>query len=181
MSNNRFEVVEAKPWHCGAMVRLLRREHQAAVAMVGLNSHRELRMAFDESIFRRSWFIDNHLAAIGGVIGPALSSYGVIWLAFSEAATRYPLAIVKEMRRQIAEIMRTKRLLFCSLLEGDEAAERTAVFLGFVPHEEGGYVLPACSRFGRLEILRHLRENDNIRVPAGSGSARVMAYRELEA
>jgi hypothetical protein len=177
MSSNRFEVVEAKPWHCGAMVRLLRREHQRAVAMVGLNSHRELRGAFDDSIFRRSWFINGKLAAIGGVTGPALSSYGVIWLAFSEAATRYPLAIVKEMRRQIAEIMRTKRLLICSILEGDEAAERLAIFLGFVPQAEGGYILPASSRFGRLEVARHLKDAERLRLPTG-GYTRLMSYKE---
>jgi hypothetical protein len=74
----KFEIVEAKAWHCGAMSRALRLEHQKAVAMIGLNSHRELRGMFDESIFRKAWLIDGRLAAVGGVTGPALSSYGIV-------------------------------------------------------------------------------------------------------
>ncbi len=177
----RFEIVEAKPWHCGAMVRLLRREHQKAVAMVGLNSHRELRAAFDDSIFRKAWLLDGKLAALGGVTGPAISSYGLIWLALTNEATKYPMAVIKEARRQIAEIMRTKRLLISSILEGDKASERFAIFLGFVPAADGDSMLPASSRFGRTEVARQLNEMENVRVPFGTGYVKVMSYRQIEA
>ena len=177
----KFEIVEAKAWHCGAMSRLLRLEHQAAVARIGFNSHRELRAAFDDSIFRRAWYVDDHLAAIGGVTGPALSSYGLVWLAFSNAAMKYPMAIIKETRRQIAEIMRTKRLLICTIVDGDEASERFAIFLGFVPQTEREYVSPAASRFGRIEVARQLKEIEEARVPLGTGYVNVMQYRQIEA
>jgi hypothetical protein len=163
----RFEIVEGMPWHCGQMVRILRQEHQKAVAMIGFNSHRELRAHFDESSFRRAWFIDGKLAAIGGVTGPELAAEGFVWLAFSQAATRYPVAIIKEARRQIELLSHTKRVLVCSLVEGDEAAERLAIFLGFVPMLEGEYVESASSRFGRLEVRRLLREKAPIRYGLG--------------
>jgi hypothetical protein len=162
------------------MSRVLRLEHQKAVAMVGLNSHRELRAAFDESTYKRAWFIDGKIASIGGVTGTALSSYGLIWLAFSNAATKYPVAMVKLMRRQIAEIMQTKRFLITTILEGDEASERFAIFMGFVPETDGEYVLPASSRFGRKEIARQLKETE-VRLPLGTGYAKVMAYRQIGA
>ena len=176
-----FEIVEAKAWHCGAMSRLLRLEHQKAVAMIGLNSHRELRAAFDDSIFRRAWYVDDHLAALGGVTGPAVSSYGFVWLAFSNSATKYPMAIIKESRRQIAEIMRIKRLLICTIVEGDEASERLAIFLGFVPARSADHVFPASSRFGRKEVARQLKEREEARVPLGTGYVKMMEYRQLEA
>ncbi len=177
----RFELIEAKPWHCGAMVRLLRREHQQAVAMIGLRSHSVLRSTFDDSVWRKAWTIDGKLAAIGGVTGPALSSYGLVWLAFSRAATKYPLAITKMVRSQLDEIMRTKRLLITSVLEGDEASARFAIFMGFVPAAGGDSMEPASSRFGRIEVSRKLKEMDNARVPFGTGYVNVMSYRQIEA
>lgn len=177
----RFEIVEGKAWHCGAMARMLRLEHQKAVAMIGLNSHRELRGAFDDSSFRRAWLIDGKLGALGGVTGPAIASSGLVWLAFTNAATKYPMAIIKEARRQIAEIMQVKRHLVCTIVEGDEASERLAIFLGFVPAASGGYLLPAHSRYGRKEVARQLREMEEIRKPLGMGYVKVMAYRQIEA
>jgi hypothetical protein len=177
----KFEIVEAKAWHCGAMSRALRMEHQKAVAMIGFNSHREIRAAFDDSSFRKAWLIDGKLAAIGGVTGPALASSGFVWLAFTNAATKYPMAIIKEARRQIAEIMVVKRHLACTILEGDEASARLAIFLGFVPATSDGYVLPAHSRYGRKEVARQLKEIDEIRKPLGMGYVTIMAYRQIEA
>jgi hypothetical protein len=176
-----FELVEAKAWHCGAMSRLLRLEHHEAVTMVGLDSHRELRRVFDESIYRKAWLIDGKLASIGGVVGSVLSATGMIWLAFSGRATKYPLAMTKLMQRQLAEIMLTKRHLITTIMDGDLASERFAIFLGFVPATDGDYVLPASSRFGRKEIARRLKEADVARVPVGTGYAKVMAYRQMEA
>jgi hypothetical protein len=154
------------------MVRILRREHQKAVAMIGFNSHRELREHFDQSIFRRAWLIDGKLAALGGVTGSEIAAHGLVWLAFSETATRYPIAIIKEARRQIDILAETKRLLICTLVEGDEAAERLAIFLGFVPVVEGEYIESASSRFGRMEVRRMLREKPPMRY--GDGHIKLM-------
>jgi hypothetical protein len=163
------------------MSRVLRTQHQQAVAMIGLNSHRELRRAFDDSAYRKAWLIDGKLASIGGVTGPAISAYGFIWLAFSDEATKYPLAIVKLMRAQIAEVMQTRRLLVATVLDGDEASDRLAIFLGFVPYSHSEYVLPASSKFGRLEVARHLREREEARIRIGTGYGRVLAYHHLGA
>jgi hypothetical protein len=176
-----FELVEAKAWHCGAMSRMLRLEHKMAVAMIGLDSHRELRTAFDDSMYRKSWLIDGKLASIGGVVGPTISTYGLIWLAFSSAATKYPLAMVRLMRAQLTEIMRTRHLLITTILDGDHASERFAIFLGFVPVVDGEYIMPASSRFGRKEIARQLREIEEARIPLGTGYAKAMVYRQIEA
>ena len=177
----RFRVVEAKPWHCGQMARMLRVEHARAVALIGLDSHRELRAMFDDSTFRRAWYVDDQLAAVGGVTGPALSSYGIVWLAFTNAATKYPKAMIKEARRQIQLIMQTKHLLISSILDGDDASERFAIFLGFVPASDVDHILPAETRYGRVEVARQLKEIDEVRVPLGTGYVKLMAYRQIGA
>ena len=165
-----FAIIEAKPWHCGAMSRLLRPEHQRAVAMIGMNSHRELRARFDASSFRKAWLIDGHLAGLGGVTGPTLSAIGMVWLALSDRATAYPLAIIKEAKHQLEEIMTVKRVLFTAILDDDEAAKRFAVFLGFHDDE------PAISRHGRRTMLRRLEEDDTTRIPIGHSAGIVLTY-----
>ena len=148
--------------------------------MIGLDSHRELRGRFDDSTFRRAWMIDGKLAALGGVTGTRASSMGYVWLAFSGAATKYPIAIVKEVRRQIAAIMTVKRNIYTTIVDGDDAAKRMAVFLGFVPYDRDD-PLPAFSRPGRLDMLRRIETNEEARIPIGTGFALAMLYkREAE-
>lgn len=178
-----FSLVEAKPWHCGMMARLQRAKH--TISMIGLDpkeAHREIRQSFDASLIRRSWFIDGQLALIGGVIGSAVGAYGVVWLALADTATRYPLALTKMIRSQLDQIMVVKRLLICNVLVDDPAAERLAIFLGFVPYDEhNNYILPAVSRAGRREIARLMADDEEIRMPIGSSYAKIMAYRQIEA
>jgi hypothetical protein len=170
-----FQVVEAKKWHCGQMVRLLRVEHAQVIAKIGLNSHSQLRACFDASAFRRAWMIDGRLAALGGVMSSALASTGMIWLAVSNEASRYPMAMVKEARKQIDEIMQVKRFLCTTIIDGDEASKRFAIFLGFVP---SGFemTLAASSRYGRRDLARQFEINQDARIPIGTGYAVTMNY-----
>lgn len=128
---SRFEVTEAKPWYCGAIIRRLRSEHKAAVAWLGLNSHREIRDKFDASSFTRAYFIDGHLSGLGGVMGSALSTSGFVWLALTEEAAVHPYAVAREAKRQMAEIMQTKHVLRTTLIPEDRSALRFALRIGF--------------------------------------------------
>ncbi len=143
----KFEVTEAKIWHCGSIVRRLRDEHFHALSGLGINSHQEIRDKFDASMFVRALFIDDHLVGLGGVTGTAISTDGFIWLALTEEASQYPVAIAREAKRQIDEIMKIKRTLYTSLIPSDKTALRFALRLGFelehtTPVPAGqGYVL----------------------------------------
>lgn len=170
-----FTIIDAKTFHCGQMVRMLRYEHQQVVARIGIDSHRELRARFDNSSFRRAWLIDGKLAAIGGVTGGKLSSQGYIWLAISNLAMRYPLAMIREARRQLDEIMVTKRDLLTMILDGDETSKRFAVFLGFVPLGDE-WVARANSRYGRRHIAEKIANMSESRVKIGNGFAVPMTY-----
>lgn len=181
MSKANYEIVEAKPWHCGAMSRMLRPEHHQALAALNVDPHRELRNVFDDSCFRKACFLDGKLIALWGVTGPILSPDALVWLALSRDIKKYPMALIKEVRKQLDDIMQTKRCLIAPMFDGDEVSERFAVFLGFVPVIQGEYVAPAETKFGRREVARQLKEGDCLRVPLRAGYGKLMIYRGLEA
>lgn len=169
----QFQIIDAKSWHVGQMSRLLRVEHQAALRPFGVNVHRDLKQMFDESVFRRAWTIDGHLAALGGVAGSMIETSGYVWVALSDEAQRYPVALVKEARKQMAIIMRMKRELVTSLIGGDEAAIRLAVYLGFhIPNEPGAVV----SRLARRAMVRTIQTDPDLRISLGKGYAVGMRY-----
>ena len=175
-----FKIVEGRPYHCGQMARILRLDQQKAIAVIGMSTHHEMRDKFDQSTFRKAWLINGRLAAVGGVVGSRLSAFGLVWLAMSNEAMKYPLAVVKEARRQLAEAMETRQMLVTNILDGDEAAKRFAVFLGFVPYDENES-LPASSIHGRRDMKRKIDESILARTPLGNGFAVTMTYRQHEA
>lgn len=174
-----FQVIEAKPFMCGRMARLLRLEHQEGALRIGLDAHRGLRTTFDKSYYRKAWLIDEDLAALGGVQGTIMSPSGFIWLALSQKATRYPIAIVKEARRQLDEIMKTKLELHTTIIGGDEAAKRLVAFLGFHVADHGPGA-PAETRYGRKRLIDHIDHEPALRIPFGSGYAVMVGFHRME-
>lgn len=171
----RFEIITAKPWHCGAMVRRLRAEHREAVARTGMAAHRELRSMFEQSSFRRSLLIDGELSALGGVTGGLASATGFAWVVMTERATKYPLGITREIKRQLDAMMLTRRELATTIIGGDEAALRMAIFLGFHVADDGpGSV--AASRFARRQLRRYIESDPDLRLPIGEGYCIAMGY-----
>ena len=81
-------------------------------------------------------------------------------LAVANGIEKYPLALIKEVRHQIAEMMIVKRRhTFASVLEEDRAAQRfTRSFWGLCQNMAISAMMPAVaqSRFGRREIARKL-------------------------
>lgn len=154
----RFQIIEAKAHHCGAIIRRLREDHQAAVALLGINSHREIRERFDASAYRRAWSIDGRLAGLGGVTGSTISGTGFAWMALTNEAARHPYAVARETLRQIADIMLVKREIVTTLIPEDKLALRFATRLGFevdhgVPIPYGrGHVIAV--RYGRGHTVR---------------------------
>jgi len=126
-----FQTIPAKAWHCGQIARLISSKNRDAMRAAGFDPHKEFSGAFDNTVDPKAWLIDGKLAALGGVAGSALSPYGFLWLALAESAARYPLAIIKEARRQIAEALATRREIVTTIIPGNYRAIRFAEFLGF--------------------------------------------------
>ena len=129
------------------MVRKLRSEHSAAVARLGVNTHRELRRAFDTSSYRRALLIDDALAGLGGVTGSAMARAGSVWLAITQDATRHPHLICRLARAALDDIFAVKRELRTFILPADKTSFRFAKLLGFetlrnsgIDESEGDFV-----------------------------------------
>lgn len=146
-----FAIIEAREYHCGQIVRRLREDQRASMIGLGVNPHREIRKNFEASAFRRAWLVDGHLGALFGVTGPLIATNGYCWLALSERGEKYPIEVVKETRRQIAAIMRTKRELITTLLPEDKVAFRFATWLGF----EVAHTAPIPYGTGRVIAIRY--------------------------
>lgn len=131
-----MELVEARPWHCGAMSRRLRRDHRALLLSMDVPVHHDMRAAFDASLScRKTLFIDGKIAAVGGVTGTALSTEGAIWLAVSEDAIVHPIRIARLFRRELDLVMQTRRRLLTIVFKEDRKGMMLAYFLGFMVKE----------------------------------------------
>lgn len=159
-----FDIVDAKAYHCGQMARMLRREHHQFLLRVGVDVHGQIRALYEESCFRKAWTVDGVLAGLGGVQGSLLSHTGLVWVTLTERATRYPVQIVKEARRQLAEIMLTKTELTTTVSFDDPAAQRFALAMGF--HPSGA--IAAASPVGRRHLVIEMNNNPDHRVLAGN-------------
>jgi hypothetical protein len=160
----QYEIIPARAHHCGQMARRLRATHLGLLLCAGIDPHAQLRARFYESAFCKSWLIDGQLAAMGGVVGSCTARAGYIWLALSELAMKHPVATVREAKRQIEDIMRTRREVQTVLIVGDEAATRFATFMGF--HIDGNE--PAESRRARRWLSQEIQETPELRVHFGA-------------
>lgn len=173
MGTMNLQRIEARPFHCGAIVRRMRFDHRVALAQIGLNAHRELRDSFDRSYLRYAWLLDGRLVAIAGIIGQYASSEGSIWMVLTEEITLRPRVIVKEIRRVLDEAMSTKTRLDTTVLADDEAALRLVCFLGFHAPDVPG---AAYTKRGRAALKRHLEETPDYRHYFGTGYAVGLEY-----
>jgi hypothetical protein len=131
------ELIDAKPWHCGAISRRLRREHRALLDGMKVRVHAEMREVFDSSVScRKSLFIDGKLAAIGGITGSMLSTEGEIWLAVSEEAAAHATSVARLFKRELDAAMATRRRLVTVVLKDDRKGMMLAYFLAFRVKEQ---------------------------------------------
>ena len=132
----QFAVIGASRHHCGQMARKLRREHEQGTRAIGLGTHEGIAFAYLLASENRAWFIDNKLAAVGGLISSLASSDGVVWLAVAQEATRYPKAMLKTAREWLGIFGENKRCLRITVVVDDKPSVRFAEHLGFYPTGE---------------------------------------------
>lgn len=130
-----IEFREAKSWHVGQIVRLMRADHHAAAVARGGDAHHELSRVFRESSYRRAAFVDGRLTALWGVTGMLASGKGHVWLVLSQDTERVPLAVVIGARKELRSLLDTHQELTTTLFDGDQKARRFALLLGFRPTE----------------------------------------------
>lgn len=155
------------------MTRKLRFEQRGAWGVSDLAIHRTLRHVFIKSYWTRAWMLDGELAGLAGALGSQLSPVASVWLTMSDAVTRHPSLVVKEAKAVLDELMNDKLELRINCLEGDDAALRYAIFLGF---KAEGASHAAFSRYGRRTMLRYVRETPELRRDFGAVFGIPMVY-----
>jgi len=149
-----FTIKEGAFCHCTALVRRLRPEVTAVAIGLGVDARAELRNAFRSSGFARSWISDDGaVLAMYGVSGPLLATEGTVWLALSREATRHPKAILREARRQLAQLGAIKHRLLAEPFLADPASVRFARRLGFVEREDQD----EAQKLGAVAMVLNLR------------------------
>lgn len=103
---------------------------------------------------------------MGGITGSRLSTQGVAWLVLAEEFINHPIMIVGHAKRLLKQEMRTRSELAATILLGDEAALRFAVYLGFHVSDDGDGA-PATDRASRQRLARYVENKADIRIPAG--------------
>lgn len=126
-----IEIVEAQPYHCGQIARLLRPAQRIGVASRSADAHREISARYGASSYRKACFFDHRLAAVGGVLGTAAESGGLVWLAIAEWATQQPRNLMRAAAAALSDIGRTKRRIGTFILIEDAPSFRFAQHLGF--------------------------------------------------
>lgn len=173
-----WEVVEAKPYHVGRVIKRLRHDHASYMRGLGLNPHRELRRAYLDSSWSRTWLRDGQPVAIGGVSGSLLSPVGYVWLALTEDVRAFPLRIMREARRQIAVMMETRLEIQSLAVLCDPTAWRFAMSLGFfvkTPDGEETFIPPSPKTLA-ADIVR-ARPEFRMSMP-GYGDGVLISYAE---
>lgn len=163
----KLDIIDAKIFHCGAIIRAMRVDHQRALMAMGVPIHRELRRMFDGSYYRRAAFIDGALAAVWGVESTPICSDGLVWLVLAQHAMKHPFTIMRQARKELAALAGSKVQLSTTVIADDEAAIRLAVALGFeVANDMRG--AKAETKVGRGRLMRYLQGNPDLLVPAGT-------------
>jgi len=165
---SRLEIIDARPYHCGQIARMMRVEHHAALLRMNVPIHKEFRRMFDGSYYRKAALVDGKLAAVWGVESTPINSDGIVWLALAQHAVKHTSMILRQAKRELEALAQTKRHLTTTLIPGDETAMRFAVALGFRAADDSAEGARAESRDGKRRLMRYLSSNPDLLVPAGS-------------
>jgi hypothetical protein len=127
-----FRTTAASRATCSEIACSMRGDHLDALCVLGLDPLHEAVAAFDATPHPIAWWIDDKLAAVGGVAAaPWLSPHGICWMMVSASATRFPRALVTEVRRQLDDAQELYPLIVAPLCPADKKALQFAARLGF--------------------------------------------------
>jgi hypothetical protein len=141
LSSPLYEVIPASIRHVKPLAATLRPAACAALAGFGVDARRALHFALRHALYSRTAVIGGEPVAMWGTHGAMMSDQVTIWAAFSQKATKFPLAIVRKARAELAAIANGENRLYASVSEDDERAMVFARAIGF--HETDYPTAPA--------------------------------------
>ncbi len=144
-----YTIVPAKMHHCGILGRKICDGRWLSYRIANVDPKQKIRECFSQSCVAKSVIMDGKVVAMGGLTGSLMSRSGIVWLVVSREFTRYPIALVKEAKAQLSELLKMKPEIHATVVEQDSTARHFAKFLGFVEdgercevHGTGVFVIP---------------------------------------
>lgn len=127
----KYEIVEARYEHIRPLALNLRYADIAEIHEAGFSPVRAIAGSFRRSLYRRTAFVNGHIAAMWGVGG--VLTIGEAWLLTTPAIEKAPFAFVREGRREVANMLRLFYRLQLAVHCDYVQAIRLATLWGFVP------------------------------------------------
>jgi len=127
----RIEIVPLTFAHLRIMARTMRTDDRAEIEGLGQVVRHVLHRLFRNSTHCGAARVDGELAAVWGCEGELVSSVGMPWLFTAPAVERVPVGFFKTARRQVALMLRTRRMLMTDVLATYERSLRFFSIMGF--------------------------------------------------
>lgn len=131
-----YEIVPASVLHVKSLSARLRPAACATLQNLGIDVRQSLRRAFVSSPYCRTVLLDGRPEAMWGMQAPALSDRAVVWAALSDTAVKFPLAVVRRARNELASMKERVGTLYAAVSKDDQRAVLFARSLGFAPHDD---------------------------------------------
>lgn len=114
----------------------LRPDDAAEITSLGVDVRKALRLCFRNGIMRKTAFVESQdhrseIAAMWGLCGVALGDIGEPYLVTGPAVERVPVAMLKEGRQAVADMLRLKTVLVGNVAASYTRACRFLGLLGF--------------------------------------------------
>ncbi|HXK17478.1 MAG TPA: hypothetical protein VNG33_06740 [Polyangiaceae bacterium] len=123
-------VMDAVASDVAALAERMRATDAEAATARGINPRRLLWLNFRFSLFRHTAFVDDEIAAMWGVRGPAMGGVGEPWLVGTQLMDRYPMTAVRMSLDELAAMRAIWPTLRGLVVLNDRRACRFAEFLG---------------------------------------------------
>lgn len=125
----KYEIVEARYEHIKDLALNLRYNDIAEIHAAGMSTVKAIAGSFERSLYRRSVFVDNEIAAMWGAGG--VLTIGEAWLLTTPAIARIPFAFAREGRREVSHMLKLYSSLRLAVHCDYKAAIRLATLWGF--------------------------------------------------
>ena len=141
-----LEIVDSKIHHCGKMARNARQKWKENSVLYDKNAHRIVYDDFNRSMICKTAILDGKVISMGGAVSDFISDICYVWFIGSDFNIKMKLSIMKELIRNIKNILITKKKVYSFFDLNDKEGMRMAEFLGFEPsldisHNHGSYII----------------------------------------
>ena len=151
-----YEVVPSSVRHIKALAAELRPAACQTLRAFGADPRRALHHAVRQSHYCRTAILKGQPVAMWGAAGAMLGDTVIVWGAFTLEAVRFPLAIVRGARSELAKLGRDGTSLHAMVAVADDKAILFAQTIGFDRTNE--FEVPdgmVAMSFGRPAWLSH--------------------------